>query len=303
MAQMAQGTASVRFVASALGAAVAEWVTLPADVAKTRLQIQTTSDDEEVRYHGIVDCVMKVGRVEGVRALWKGLVPALIRQVCYHSFTFVLYEPIKSLTVLPGQEGLPPTYLQRLFSGGLAAGIAIAIFNPTEVMKTQMQASAGSSSMREVYRKVWSKDGMRGFWAGVRPNIVRTFLVNGAEIGTYDEAKAAVAILVGEGVVGKVMASGIAGLISACVATPADVVKTRLMHAAGSGEASRGITATTAMIIRKEGFRALYKGFTLIVIRRMIWCMVFFVIYEHLLNLLTEATQLEDVRFGNRTAR
>jgi len=66
------------------------------------------------------------------------------------------------------------------------------------------------------------------------------------------------------------------------------------MHAAGSGEASRGILATCMMTVRKEGFGALYKGFTLIVIRRMIWCMVFFVIYERLMALLIEATQLED---------
>jgi len=275
---------TVRFLASAIGAAVAEAVTLPTDVAKVRIQVQTTSGGE-ARYRGIVDCLMKVGRNEGVRALWKGLVPALIRQVCYHSFTFVLYEPIKDFAMGANPEGVPATYVQRLVSAGLAAAIAISLFNPTEVLKTQMQASTTTSSMKEVAARVWEKDGLKGFWAGVRPNVVRTFLVNGAEIGTYDESKLMMMQYLGDGLAIHVAASGIAGLASACVSTPSDVVKTRFMNAAGDPEhaaAYRGILSTATSIVRSEGCCALYKGFALIVLRKMLWCMVFFVIYERL---------------------
>mmetsp|Transcript_16482 Transcript_16482/g.49767 ORF Transcript_16482/g.49767 Transcript_16482/m.49767 type:complete len:290 (-) Transcript_16482:125-994(-) len=271
----------MRSVAAAVGAAVAEAATLPTDVAKVRLQVQTTSGGE-ARYRGIVDCVVKVGRNEGVRALWKGLVPALVRQVSYHSFTFVLYEPIKALVSGASPAGVPPSYLQRLVSAGLAAAIAITLFNPTEVLKTQMQASTTSASMKEVVARVWDKDGLKGFWAGVRPNVVRTFLVNGAEIGTYDEAKQFMVPFIGDGLVAHVGASGVAGLVSACVSTPADVVKTRFMNSAGSDQAYRGILHAGAAIVRQEGCCALYKGFALIVVRKLLWCMVFFVIYERL---------------------
>ncbi|CAE7199650.1 SLC25A30 [Symbiodinium necroappetens] len=290
---MDSGSAAlVRLVASAIGAGVAEAATLPADVAKVRLQLQSSSDGE-LRYHGMMDCIVKVAKVEGLGALWKGLVPALVRQVSYHSFTFVLYEPIRDvasalLAMEPGQT----TYLLRLVSAGTSAAIAIALFNPTEVIKTQIQSSSASLTMREVASKVWKKDGAKGFWAGVRPNVVRTFLVNGAEIGTYDESKLVLIESAGDGLFAHVGASFVAGLASACVSTPADVVKTRFMNAAGSDQAYRGIVHTLCSILRLEGFLALYKGFALIVCRKLIWCTVFFVIYERLLQAVFQALRV-----------
>jgi len=286
---MEGSSAGVRLLASAIGAGIAEATTLPTDVAKVRLQLQSSSLGE-LRYHGMVDCIVKVARVEGLRALWKGLIPALVRQVSYHSFTFVLYEPIRDM-VSPflGMEAARSNYLQRLLAAGTSAAIAIALFNPTEVLKTQMQSSSGNVTMKEVAKKVWNKDGLKGFWAGLRPNVVRTFLVNGAEIGTYDESKLVLLESVGDGLVAHVSASFVAGLASACVSTPADVVKTRFMNAAGSDQASKGIIHTGYAILRDEGFLALYKGFLLIVCRKLIWCTVFFVIYERLLRILVEA--------------
>lgn len=286
---MEGSSAGVRLLASAIGAGIAEATTLPTDVAKVRLQLQSSSLGE-LRYHGMVDCIMKVARVEGLRALWKGIVPELIRQVSYHSFTFVLYEPIRDMVSLVlGMEAARSNYLQRLLAAGTSAAIAIVLFNPTEVLKTQMQSSSGNVTMKEVAKKVWNKDGFKGFWAGLRPNVVRTFLVNGAEIGTYDESKLLLLESVGDGLVAHISASFVAGLASACVSTPADVVKTRFMNAAGSDQAYKGIMHTGYSILRDEGFLALYKGFLLIVCRKLIWCTVFFVIYERLLRTMVKA--------------
>ena len=65
-----------------------ETCTLPTDVAKTRLQTDSVG-----RYKGsLVACLRSTAGVEGVGALWKGLQPALIRQVCYSSLAMVLFE-------------------------------------------------------------------------------------------------------------------------------------------------------------------------------------------------------------------
>ena len=52
-----------------------------------------------------------------------------------------------------------------------------------------MQTSASGTTMGSVLRTVYSKGGVLSFWAGLTPNVCRTFLVNAAELGTYDEAK------------------------------------------------------------------------------------------------------------------
>ena len=277
--------ATARFVASSAAAAVAETATLPTDVAKVRLQVQTN----KARYAGLVDCLRKTAASEGLAACWKGLEPALIRQVCYSSLALVLYEPVRQ-AISPSGDA---SFGSRLLAGGTAGAIAITVFNPTEVLKTRMQSATEATSMRAVVGNVYRSGGVLSFWAGLQPNVARTFLVNAAELGTYDQAKESLKPLLGEGPLAHIGASGIAGVASACTSTPADVIKTRLMNqatTAGDGDAAATALApryagpldALRSILRDEGAAALYKGFVPIVVRKVLWCSIFFVTYEQL---------------------
>ena len=168
--------------------------------------------------------------------------------------------------------------------------------NPIEVVKTQMQThgnttvdkSAPRQTMLKIGTKIFQTEGVRGLWAGLKPNVTRCFLVNAAELGTYDHAKVKLIQLFNleEGFLTHVGASGIAGLASALTSTPADVVKTRLMNQAGGVQlkegpkAYSGIADAAKNIFRNEGVGAFYKGFTPILIRKVSWCSIFFVCYE-----------------------
>ena len=167
--------ASHRLIASSVGSLVSEFVTLPTDVAKTRMQVRPG-------YSGFFDCIRRTAAEEGARSLWKGLAPALVRQLCYTSTCMVIYPPIRDL-MTPQSES--PTFLQRLAAGGTAGGLAIAVFNPTEVMKTQMQSASTTITMRQVASRVVATRGFAGLWAGLPPNVARCFLVNAARLGTY----------------------------------------------------------------------------------------------------------------------
>ena len=193
-----------RFAASSSAALVAETSTLPMDVAKVRLQVQNAAGGAQL-YTGMTDCLHKTVRAEGLSACWKGLAPALIRQVSYTSLALVLYEPIRSV-ISPGKT--EPSFAQRLLAGGTAGALSITIFNPTEVLKTQIQTAATSRSMASVVRSVYRDGGLLSFWAGVGPNVMRTFLVNAAELGTYDEAKHRLVPYVGDTALAHVGASG-----------------------------------------------------------------------------------------------
>eukprot|EP00040_Diaphanoeca_grandis_P027584 m.157254 g.157254 ORF g.157254 m.157254 type:complete len:292 (-) comp31045_c0_seq1:328-1203(-) len=274
-------TAGSSFAASAL----AEIVTLPIDVTKVRLQVQTVAVGATPQYTGMVDTMVKIVRNEGASGLFKGLAPALMRQCCYTSIVMALFPHIKGSLCKDGED---PGFVKRLIAGGTAGGIGIAIMNPAEILKTQMQTAVSGRSMFQVAQNVYKTEGILGFWAGVKPNVLRCFLVNAAEIGTYDHAKYEIqsrGILSDWPAVQHVMASGIAGFNSAIISTPADVVKTRLMNQAGATHAYDGMLDAIVSIPRQEGFAALYKGFLPILARKLVWCSVFFVAYEKILVL------------------
>ncbi|GBG30836.1 Brain mitochondrial carrier protein 1 [Hondaea fermentalgiana] len=282
-----------RFGASLVASGVAEFVTLPIDAAKVRLQVQHNAKAGGValRYAGMLDCMVKIQREEGSQALWRGLAPALVRQCLYTSASLVLYEPIRDsivgVTGGLGDDG-GATYMQRLLSGGTAGAISISIFNWTEVLKTRMQTSSTRVSVFSIASQVMKQDGILGFWAGLKPNVIRTFLVNAAELGTYDHAKQSLIPVVGDNAVAHLGASSLSGVCSALVSTPSDVIKTRLMNAAGqsAGDRYTGIFDAIRCIVRDEGVSALYKGFVPICTRKVAWCSSFFLLYEQLRSAL-----------------
>ena len=283
--------AGSRFVASLVAAGAAEAVSLPLDVLKVRLQVMGGHAER----HSIVALAASIRREEGATALWKGLPAALLRQCLYTSMSLVIYEPLRNAIV---GENANPTFAQRLLAGGSAGALAITVFNWTEVIKTQQQASRGREreSIRSVARRVYRTDGVWGFWRGVRPNVARTFLVNAAELGTYDQAKTELMVpLVGDNAFAHLGASGLAGFASAAVSTPADVVKTRMMASAGGhlralgeGGVAPSIAGSLALIVREEGFFGLYRGFVPVVFRKLVWCSVFFVSFERLRAVLVQ---------------
>ena len=164
------------FAASALAACGAEALTLPLDMAKVRLQLQQTGSAvggaaSAPKYRGLLGTVATVAREEGPAALWRGLVPALHRQVVYGGLRIGLYEPVKGYTnTLFGGEGLASKV-----AAGLATGAAaIAVASPTDLVKVRMQAQPGRyGSALGAYATIVRTEGVRALWTGLGPNVGR----------------------------------------------------------------------------------------------------------------------------------
>jgi len=289
VAPSASTSATQRFFAAGIGAGVAEMLTLPVDAAKVRLQLQASTGAAAAapKYTGLVQGMWRIGSDEGLAALWRGFEPALVRQVSYTGMSFVLYEPVRNAIAGDVPKSEIPFY-KRVLAGGSAGAISIVLMNPTDVIKTQMQAHKGATAprMREIVGGVWRHAGVFGFWRGWQPNVARCFIGNACEIGCYDEAKTRlVAAGVPDGPLGHFAASGVAGIVSAIFSTPVDVVKTRLMAQAG-GASTTGIVQYTGVVdcfVRMpqlEGVSSLYKGFVPIAARKVLWTIAYFLVYE-----------------------
>jgi solute carrier family 25 uncoupling protein 8/9 len=70
-----------------------------------------------------------------------------------------------------------------------------------------------------------------------------------------------------------------AGFVATCIASPADVVKTRLMS---SPDSYTGVVNAFSRMIAEEGPRAFYKGFVPNFFRLSLWSITAFIAMEQI---------------------
>ena len=227
--------------------------------------------------------------------MYKGLSPALTRQAVYSSSRMAAYEPIRdSIGAISGikvhniniagepEVKIKPSLLHMILAGGTSGAVGASIANPTDVLKIQMQADKTGTRYRGIvhaFQELLAKEGVKGLYRGVLPNVQRAYVVNAAELTTYDRAKQ---WLLSNGAPDNIISHGgasfLAGFTAACASTPVDLCKTRLMNQPigpdGTGIHYKGMVDCMVKTVKLEGLIGLYKGFTPTWMRIGPWAMV-----------------------------
>jgi solute carrier family 25 citrate transporter 1 len=84
------------FVNGLLASVVGPMLNCPMDVVKTRLMAQETKKGVEMKYKGFIHATRLIAKEEGVAALWKGLVPRLLRLAPGQAITWTVVTTIQS---------------------------------------------------------------------------------------------------------------------------------------------------------------------------------------------------------------
>ncbi|XP_022088031.1 kidney mitochondrial carrier protein 1-like [Acanthaster planci] len=285
------------FVYGGIGSVAAEFGTFPIDLTKTRLQVQgqrMESCYRELKYRGMTHALIKISKEEGIKALYSGIRPAILRQASYGTIKMGCYHTFKRLLVEnPENETLPVNVLCGVAAGVIASSIA----NPTDVLKVRMQAQgasfANTNGMISSFVNIFQEEGTRGLWRGVVPTAQRAAVVAGVELPVYDWCKKWIIDKkwLGDTVSTHFIASFIAGFAGAVASTPIDVVRTRLMNQRNLRDHSRpqhiykNSLDCLVKTFKYEGFFALYKGFIPTWVRLGPWNIIFFITYEQMKKL------------------
>ncbi|XP_067419244.1 kidney mitochondrial carrier protein 1 isoform X2 [Emydura macquarii macquarii] len=281
------------FVYGGLASITAECGTFPIDLTKTRLQVQGQTNDakyKEIRYRGMVHALVRIWREEGLKALYSGIAPAMLRQASYGTIKIGTYQSLKRVLVeQPEDETLVINVLCGILSGVISSSIA----NPTDVLKIRMQAQGSviQGGMMGNFIHIYQKEGTRGLWKGVSLTAQRAAIVVGVELPVYDLTKKHIikSGLLGDTVYTHFLASFTCGLAGALASNPVDVVRTRMMNQRrfqdGPHSGYKGTLDCLLQTWRNEGFFALYKGFWPNWLRLGPWNIIFFLTYEQLKKL------------------
>ena len=234
-------TMAKKYAMSVMAASVAETVTYPLDLTKTRLQLQgeIASGDPSVKYKGMFRTALGIAKEEGLFMLWRGMLPALYRHAIYTGIRMSAYEEIRNDLQRHNKDGFP--LWKKVVAGMTAGGVGQLAASPTDLIKTQIQMEGKRRlqgkpprvhGMTDAFKKIVAQGGIAGLWRGCWPNVQRAALVNLGDLSTYDTIKQMLLrnTNLKDNSITHCLSSACAGLVGAIMGTPADVVKARIMN-------------------------------------------------------------------------
>ena len=283
------------YILACCSAAVAETVTFPLDITKTRLQIQgeharnNHSSASTKAYRGTFRTMLGIMREEGLGKLFQGLQPAILRHVIYTGCRMQFYEELRRQNrKRTGEEAFP--VWKAIVCGMASGGGAQFLASPTDLVKVQMQMEG--RRMLEGHKKRFNgtvhafslivrERGVVGLWKGWFPNCQRAAFVNLGDLTTYDSVKHFLLWNFGmdDNYVTHTLSSVCSGFVAATMGTPWDVVKTRVMNDPGGYKGSFDCFKSA---VANEGVMSLYKGFFPTWARMAPWSLTFWLVYEQL---------------------
>lgn len=265
--------AAYNFGLGAIAGGIGAAVVYPIDLVKTRLQNQRAVRVEDRLYHGGVDCFKKVIRGEGMLGLYRGLLPQLMGVAPEKAIKLAMNDLVKSLLRQP--DGTI-TVWRECVAGGCAGASQVVFTNPLEIVKIRLQVQGETAGGERVGAlRIVRELGLRGLYKGASACLLRDIPFSAIYFTAYSHIKTGLfgegSLLTCDGLPGtqvkrlspwELLASGaLAGMPAAYLATPADVIKTRLQVVARTGQQTyTGIMDAILKISREEGLRAFFKG-------------------------------------------
>ncbi|CAI0448425.1 unnamed protein product [Linum tenue] len=250
--------------------------TIVAPIERTKLLLQTQESNMAIlggghrKFKGMVDCLARTVREEGILSLWRGNGSSVLRYYPSVALNFSLKDLYRNVLRSPGQDGKFFAGPSANFIAGSAAGCTtLIIIYPLDIAHTRLAADIGRTDVREfkgVYHfltTIRKKEGIRGIYRGLPASLQGMVVHRGLYFGGFDtmkeilceEAKPELPLWMRWLVAQAVTTS--AGLFS----YPLDTVRRRMMMQSGSEQPMyRNTGDCWRTIYRTEGVASFYRG-------------------------------------------
>ncbi|ODV68899.1 mitochondrial carrier [Hyphopichia burtonii NRRL Y-1933] len=161
----------------------------PIEHIRIRLQTQTGSTKQ---FNGPIDCAKKIFQNNGLRGVFKGLPPTLFREGVGLGTYFTTYEALIAKELAKDKSIVRldiPGWKLCLYGGLSGYSMWISIY-PVDVIKSKLQTDSLTKptyrSSLDVIKDIWLKNGIKGFYRGFIPTILRAAPANGATFAAFE---------------------------------------------------------------------------------------------------------------------
>jgi solute carrier family 25 folate transporter 32 len=214
------------FAASLLAGAATQFLTNPIWVLKTR--IVSSDRGTAGAYQGMIEGARRLLRDEGLRGFYRGLGVSLL-SVSHGAVQFAVYEPAKRVYFARRDKllrSLPSSLMDTDTMDGQTDGggtkgqgkgkitndativlstvsklVAGAVTYPLQVLRSRLQnydaEQRFGEGIRGVVRQLWREEGVRGFYRGIMPGVVRVLPATWVTFLVYENVKYYLPVWVG----------------------------------------------------------------------------------------------------------
>ncbi|PGH04372.1 solute carrier family 25 (mitochondrial iron transporter), member 28/37 [Blastomyces parvus] len=237
-------------------------VMYPVDLLKTRMQVLNPSAGG--LYTGLSNALTTISRIEGWRALWRGVSSVIVGAGPAHAVYFGTYEVVKDLA--GGNVGNGHHPFAAGLSGACATISSDALMNPFDaVIKQRMQVHGSTHrTMVECARTVYRTEGLRAFYVSYPTTLCMTIPFTATQFIAYESLSKVMNPSKAYDPFTHCIAGGLAGAVAAAITTPLDVIKT-VLQTRGTAEdvearSARGLFNAASIIKRQYGWAGFLRG-------------------------------------------
>ncbi|KAI3979403.1 hypothetical protein MKX01_001595 [Papaver californicum] len=262
-------------IAGAVMGGFVHTIVAPIERAKLLLQTQESNiaiiNGKNKRFKGMVDCILRTVKEEGVISLWRGNGSSVIRYYPSVALNFSLKDLYKNIL---RSEGSPCNQLMagapaNFIAGASAGCTTLIIIYPLDIAHTRLAADLGRNEARQFkgivhfLSSIRKKDGIKGVYRGLPASLHGMVVHRGLYFGGFDTVKEMLSeksepeLQLWKRWVAAQAVTTSAGLLS----YPLDTVRRRMMMQSGSEKPMYQSTLDCwKKIYRTEGVRSYYRG-------------------------------------------
>ncbi|KAJ3908927.1 mitochondrial carrier domain-containing protein [Lentinula edodes] len=273
------------FILGGIAACIAVTISNPAEVIKTRLQLQgELAKEGAIRvYQHAPDAFVKTWKNEGIKGLQRGLGPAYMYQILLNGSRLGFYEPFRrGINELVGRSSEEQIPITSVLAGASSGAVGASLGNPLFLIKARMQAYSPALPVgaQHYYKNsfdalstIFRAERFRGLVRGIDAAILRTSMGSSVQLPSYNFTKNQ---LVKRGILPDnsawtfLASSFVSGACVCVVMQPADTALTRMYNQPTIRNAEGKIVGALYKnpidclwkTFKTEGVRGWYKGST-----------------------------------------
>jgi len=252
--------------------------TVMAPVERVKLLLQTMDSQPDVisgkvaRYTGMGDCFARVSKDQGVLAFWRGNLVNCLRYAPQQGSALAFNDLINNMfPKYDSNTQFWQSLSSKLFSGGLAGAVANTICYPFDFARTRLASDlkAGQGQFNGIWDCIATtvrKQGLTGLYTGWSVTVIGAFVYRAGQLGLFKQIQDMNPYASDRGSIG--VFSSFVAVTAARTAImpfnyPFDTVRRRMMLQSEKPLAERiykGSIDCAKQVLKKEGFKGMYKG-------------------------------------------